>query len=208
MNSQSIIAPSDLHHERIETVAQIVMQSRARRVIDLGCGTGEMLARLAREAYIEQLTGIDISIQALQGAAELLGLGPAMHDSRISLIDMPFTRADERLTGFDTALMVETIEHVAPNHLSLVEQTVFAYMRPRTMIITTPNQEYNVAYGLPQGVLRHPGHYFEWSRAKFRNWINGVSKRNGYSAIFGEIGTANAMLGSPTQMTILSRCDN
>jgi small RNA 2'-O-methyltransferase len=193
---------TELHAERLETVADIVVSSHAENVIDLGCGSGELLARLAQEDRIKRLVGVDISIQALNEACELLGCDSNMRNGRISLFEMPFTRPDDRLRGFDAALMVETVEHVPPKELSLLERTVYSVMRPKMVVITTPNQEYNVLHGMRSGAMRHPGHYFEWPRAKFSAWAGGVARRNGYSVIFGEIGVADPVLGSSTQMAI------
>jgi 3' terminal RNA ribose 2'-O-methyltransferase Hen1 len=195
---------TDLHAERTQTVVDIVISSRAESVIDLGCGSGELLAHLAREDRIRRLVGVDISMQALSEACELLGCDSNMRNGRISLFEIPFTRPDDRLTGFDAALMVETIEHVPPNELSLLERTVFSLMRPGIVVITTPNQEYNVLHGMRPGAKRHPGHFFEWTRARFSAWAGGVARRNGYSVIFGDIGVADPLLGSSTQMAIFS----
>lgn len=198
---------TELHAERIETVARIAIASASESVIDLGCGSGELLARLAREPRFSRLAGIDISLEVLCAARNLLDLGADMCDDRISLFQLPFTRPDERLTGFDAALMVETLEHVPPGELSLVERNVYSLMRPGIVVITTPNREYNVLHGMAPGEMRHPGHYFEWIRPKFRAWSSGVAQRNGYSVAFGDIGISDPWLGSSTQMAIFTRDD-
>ena len=36
----------------------------------------------------------------------------------------------ERLSGFDAAILVETIEHLEPDRLSVLERAVFRAMRP------------------------------------------------------------------------------
>ena len=48
--------------------------------------------------------------------------------------------------------------------------------------MTTPNAEYNVRFEtLPAGKLRHRDHRFEWTRAEFAAWADGVAERHGYS---------------------------
>lgn len=194
-----------LHDERIETVARLAVACGAKRLLDLGCGSGELLARLAREPRFQRIVGIDISPQALSAARALLGLDPRMDDGRIALLEASFTQPDERLRGFDAALLVETIEHIPPQRLSRVEHAVFAWSRPQTVVITTPNQEYNVLHGMPPGAMRHPGHCFEWDRRKFRKWATGLAARNGYSVEFGDIGIADPLLGSSTQLALFGR---
>jgi len=112
---------------------------------------------------------------------------------------------DARFAGFDAAALVETIEHIDAHRLSSVERAVFGSFRPATVVITTPNSEYNPIHGAPAGSFRHPDHRFEWPRAKFRDWARGVAGRNGYRAAFGDIGEPDPDLGSPTQMAVLSR---
>lgn len=194
-----------LHDERIETVAQLAVACGARRLLDLGCGSGELLARLAREAQFRRIVGIDISPQALYAARDLLGLDQRMDDGRIALLEASFTQPDERLRGFDAALLVETIEHIPPQRLSLVEHAVFAWSRPQTVVITTPNQEYNVLHGMQPDAMRHPEHCFEWDRRKFRKWATGLARRNGYTVEFGDIGIADPLLGSSTQLALFGR---
>jgi 3' terminal RNA ribose 2'-O-methyltransferase Hen1 len=194
-----------LHEERIETVARLAVACGAKRLLDLGCGSGELLARLAREPRFQRIVGIDISPQALAAARDLLGLDQRMDDGRIALLEASFAQPDERLRGFDAALLVETIEHIPPQRLSLVEHAVFAWSRPQTVVITTPNQEYNVLHGMPPGAMRHPGHCFEWNRRKFRKWATGLAVRNGYSVVFDAIGAADPLLGSSTQLALFGR---
>lgn len=193
------------HEERLDTVTRQLVASGAQSVLDLGCGPGELLARLVPCAQLRRIVGIDISLESLAAARLLLGLGHDMDDGRVCLLQASFAQADDRLTGFDAALLVETIEHIDPGRLSAVEQAVFVCYQPGIVFVTTPNQEYNVVHGMRPGILRHPDHRFEWTRAKFRSWAFGVSKRNGYSVAFGDIGEANPILGSSTQMATFRR---
>jgi hypothetical protein len=89
--------------------------------------------------------------------------------------------------------------------LSAVEQAVFAGYRPKTVLVTTPNREYNVLHGMPEGAMRHRDHRFEWSRGKFRTWSEGVARRNGYRVVFEDIGAVDPLLGGSTQMATFSR---
>jgi hypothetical protein len=46
---------------------------------------------------------------------------------------------------------------------------IFGETKPRLMIVTTPNVEFNVRFeSLPAGRMRHGDHRFEWTRAEFR----------------------------------------
>jgi hypothetical protein len=85
--------------------------------------------------------------------------------ARLSLFQSSLTYRDDRLAGLDAAVLMEVIEHVDPWRLPALEQAVFGHSAPRTVIVTTPNVEYNARYPtLPVGATRHRDHRFEWSR--------------------------------------------
>jgi small RNA 2'-O-methyltransferase len=194
---------SPLHEERLDAVVRALIASGARTVVDLGCGSGSLVRRLAAEPAFTRIVGVDTSLEALRVAERTLG--GAVDGDRVVLRYGSFTEPDDDLRGFDAAALVETIEHVEPSQLSRVERAVFARLRPGAVVITTPNSEYNVRFGLAEGELRHADHRFEWPRARFRSWAEGVGERNGYRVSSGDIGPADPLLGSPTQMAVFVR---
>jgi 3' terminal RNA ribose 2'-O-methyltransferase Hen1 len=196
-----------LRDQRLGTVLSVLKASGAKRVLDLGCGAGALLERLIREDY-ELILGVDVSTRALEQAARRLKLDD-MHDAqrqRISLHQSPLTYRDKRLIGFDAAALVEVIEHLDPPRLAAAEQNVFGSAKPGTVVVTTPNAEYNVRWKtLPAGQLRHPDHRFEWTRGEFAAWADGVAARNGYRARLEPVGPEDPEVGAPTQMAVFSR---
>lgn len=196
-----------LRDQRLGAVEAVLKGSGARRVLDLGCGPGALLERLLRGDY-ERIVGVDVSVRALEQAARRLKLD-AMHDAqrrRIELLHSPLTYRDKRLVGFDAAALVEMIEHLDPPRLSAAEQNVFASARPATVVVTTPNAEYNVMWEtLPAGQFRHPDHRFEWTRSEFTAWASGVAERHGYTARYLPVGPEDARVGPPTQMAVFTR---
>jgi small RNA 2'-O-methyltransferase len=198
-------AGSDLHLERQTAVVEALLDARAKSVLDLGCGNGALLARLWRYRAFTRLAGVDRSMEALGAAQRLLREEATLQPGRLLLYQASFDAPDPRLAGYDAGVLVETIEHVDARRLSAVEHAVFACYRPGTVLITTPNREYNSLYGMPEGALRHPDHHFEWTRAKFRSWASGAAARNGYGVSLRGIGHADLLRGSPTQMAIFTR---
>jgi 3' terminal RNA ribose 2'-O-methyltransferase Hen1 len=196
-----------LRDQRLGTVQSVLKASGARRVLDLGCGPGALMQRLLREGY-DEVVGVDVSVRALETAAKRLRLDE-MHDAerqRVTLLHSPLTYRDQRLTGFDAAVMVEVIEHFDPPRLAAAEQNVFGSARPGTVVVTTPNAEYNVTWeSLPAGEFRHPDHRFEWTRAEFAGWADAVAERYGYSVRFLSVGPEDVDVGPPTQMAVFSR---
>lgn len=63
------------------------------------------------------------------------------------------------------------IEHIEPMRIPAFERSVFEFAAPKTVILTTPNREYNANYEkMQENQLRHGDHRFEWTRAEFRAW--------------------------------------
>ena len=83
---------------------------------------------------------------------------------------------------------------------------MFEFARPGTVVVTTPNVEYNVRFEtLPAGELRHRDHRFEWTRAEFQAWAKGVAERFGYRVRFLAVGPEDAEVGPATQMGVFER---
>lgn len=196
---------SDLHEVRHQQVLKLVQQSGATQVLDLGCGSGNFLWQLLNETEIEQAIGVEQSGLSLLQAREKLAIFLEATPCRVRLINGSYADPHPELHGFPLAVMIETIEHVEPKRLSQVEQNVFALMRPKQIILTTPNSEYNPIYGLHPGEFRDPDHKFEWPRHKFQQWGRGVANRHGYEVRFVGIGDADLQFGSPTQMAIFQQ---
>ena len=131
---------------------------------------------------------------------------PPMQRQRINLLHGSLIYRDRRLEGFDAAAIVEVIEHLDPPRLAAFERSLFEFAKPGTVVITTPNAEYNVKWEtLPAGKFRHSDHRFEWTRAQFMAWASGVAERFNYSVRFGPVGQEDEIVGSPTQMGIFTR---
>jgi 3' terminal RNA ribose 2'-O-methyltransferase Hen1 len=197
--------PIRLHDLRLDTVAQVLKEKGARSVLDLGCGEGKLMRRLVRERAFERIVGVDASYRTLEIASRRLYLdraGDALR-ARLSLQMGSLTYGDRRWHGFDAATLVEVIEHIDPPRLSALELSVFGDARPRLVVITTPNREYNVLFeGMPQDRLRHGDHRFEWTRAEFRDWGERVAGAHGYGVEFQPLGPEDANHGAPSQMAV------
>jgi hypothetical protein len=98
------------------------------------------------------------------------------------------------------------VEHLDPPRLAAFERVLFEFARPRTIVLTTPNREYNVMWeSLPAGRMRHPDHRFEWARAEFQDWATHVAGRFGYAVRFLPVGPIDERYGPPTQMGVFDR---
>ena len=193
---------------RLTAVIGALKASGARRVLDLGCGDGRLLSGLLKDGQFEEIVGVDASAAILERAARRLSLAEMAprQRQRIRLLQGALTYGDRRLAGYDAAVLMEVIEHVDEDRLGALEHAVFGQAAPATVIVTTPNAEYNVRYpGLAPSARRHPDHRFEWSRAEFRAWAGAVAQRHGYTAAFAPVGPEDPQAGPPTQLALLAR---
>lgn len=190
---------TSLHEERLDFVFRKLKATGARRVLDLGCGSGSLLYRLLADEQFEEVVGLEESGLSLREARSILTTFLEEDPCRIKLIRGSYAEKNPALAGFEAAAMVETIEHVRPEQLSKVELAVFGQYRPGCLFMTTPNREYNPLLGQAPGEFRDPDHKFEWDRAKFQRWARGLADRNGYTVEFGGIGEFVADAGHPTQ---------
>ena len=200
--------PAPLSEQRRGAVLAVVRAAGARSVGDLGCGEGVLVRDLLAERVIERVVATDVSARALQIAARRLRLdamsGPARE--RLEIFQSSLTYRDDRLAGLDAAVLMEVIEHVDPSRLAALERVVFAHAAPATVVVTTPNVEYNVRYEtLPPGTPRHRDHRFEWTRRQFQDWAAAVADRNGYRVRFLPVGGDDPEVGPPTQLAVFDR---
>src|SRR5579872_3548539 len=194
-----------LNQQRLGSVLAALRQSGAKRVLDLGCGEGRLLSMLLADNSFSEITGVDVSPRVLERAAERLRLDslPPRKRERLKLLQGSLMYKDARLAGYDAAAVVEVVEHLDPPRLAAFERVLFEHARPATIVMTTPNREYNAKFEtMPAGTFRHRDHRFEWTRAEFQGWASGVSSHYAYDVAFLPIGDEDLALGPPTQMAI------
>jgi 3' terminal RNA ribose 2'-O-methyltransferase Hen1 len=166
-----------------------------------------LVVALARDAGIARLIGTDVSMRELERAKarlERLTLAASQRE-RIDLFQSSALYADARLAGLDAVTLIEVIEHVDADRLPALVRSIFGEARPKTVVVTTPNREYNARFAtLAVGTMRHPDHRFEWSRVEFSAWAEDVSRVHGYEVAFEAIGDMDVDLGPPTQMGIFT----
>lgn len=194
---------TELHEQRLQAVHDAVRACGARSVLDLGCGDGDFVTRLLVDSSISRIVGVDLSPDVLARLrARLAASSPDIAANRVELICGSMDESAAALTGFDCAVLIESIEHIELSRLSVIERVIFSEMHPRTVIITTPNAEFNPLLGIPHRQFRHPDHRFEWGRARFRKWAEGTARRNGYRVICSDIAGYDPDFGGASQMAV------
>ncbi|MDX3793108.1 3' terminal RNA ribose 2'-O-methyltransferase Hen1, partial [Streptomyces acidiscabies] len=156
--------PTPLAVQRREAILAALRAAQASRVLDLGCGQGELVKELLKDVRFTEIVGLDVSVRALTIAARRLKLDRMgeRQASRVTLRQGSLAYTDKGLKGYDAAVLSEVVEHLDLPRLPALEYAVFGAARPRTVLVTTPNVEYNVRWEtLPAGHVRHGDHRFE-----------------------------------------------
>ncbi|MFF9915201.1 3' terminal RNA ribose 2'-O-methyltransferase Hen1 [Streptomyces sp. NPDC013457] len=200
--------PVPLAEQRREAILAALRAADASRVLDLGCGQGQLVQALLKDVRFTDIVGVDVSVRALTIAGRRLRLERLgeRQAGRVKLIQGSLAYTDKRLTGYDAAVLSEVIEHLDLPRLPALEYAVFGSARPRTVLVTTPNVEYNVRWeSLPAGHVRHGDHRFEWTREEFRAWAARVGEQYGYGVGFTPVGPDDPEVGPPTQMAVFTQ---
>lgn len=196
-----------LHDKRLQITADKLLQSGAERVLDLGCGEGKLIRLLLKEKQFTHIAGMDVSYRELLKAKERLHyneMAPKQKE-RIELFQGSLTYQDKRLEGFDAAALVEVIEHLDTNRLRALERVLFEFAKPKTVLITTPNKEFNSLFeNMNRDDMRHTDHRFEWTREEFASWVATIENKYGYKATITGIGDEGENVGAPSQMAVFT----
>lgn len=199
--------PTPLAYQRRDAIIAALKMSGAARVLDLGCGQGQLVQALLKDTAFTEIVGVDVSMRALTIASRRLKLDRMgeRQAARVQLLQGSLAYTDKRLKGYDAAVLCEVVEHLDLPRLPALEYAVFGAARPRTVLVTTPNVEYNVRWEtLPAGHSRHSDHRFEWTREEFRAWAATVAERHGYETEFVPVGPDDPEVGPPTQMAVFT----
>ena len=193
---------------RMEAVKNAVLASGAETVIDLGCGECRLTSLLLSEQQIKKVTACDVSVSVLEKAAQRLHLDRMnpYKKNKLNLMQASLTYKDKRFEGHDCACAIEVIEHIEPMRIPAFERSVFEFACPKTVIVTTPNREYNANYeNMQENSLRHGDHRFEWTRLEFKEWTEHICEKFNYTCVISGIGDNDENLGNPTQMGVFTK---
>lgn len=200
--------PMNLNQRRMQSVVEALHDAGASRVADLGCGEGKLLELLIADSRFSAIVGLDVSVRVLERSAKRLhmaSMAPRQRE-RVQLLHGSLTYRDARIAGWDAATAIEVIEHLDPYRLDAFANCVFGFAQPTSVILTTPNSDYNQLFpSLPAGQFRHPDHRFEWSRAEFAAWAHAIGERFSYAVAFRPVGDEHPEHGPPTQMAVFTR---
>lgn len=194
---------NDMRYEKI--VDTVNGFENKESIVDLGSGEGKLSTRLGFIPGVKEILAVEpseeASIRAMERFAQAEGKDYFIKPTQLwgSLFYY-----DERLKGKDVIILCEVIEHIDEERLPKVFQTILQDYRPKNLVVTTPNKEYNALYEMDTE-FRHGDHRFEWSREEFEAWCKARNEEGEYELIFDGIGELDEQFGFPTQMCIFKR---
>ena len=196
-------APKEKHTSlntmRYEAIVNQVKQLQHSIVIDMGAGEGKLTEQLAQIKTIDKLYAVDPS------NAALMKMTKRFSDAEFSVTPTiqwgSLYYEEDNFRKADVFILCEVIEHINEDRLPQLMHLITDTYAPKSIIITTPNAEYNRVYELQQ--MRHDDHRFEWTRAQFKAWCSKVSPQ--YELHFEGIGVEHPAYGTPTQMCVMTR---
>ncbi|XP_060569939.1 small RNA 2'-O-methyltransferase-like isoform X2 [Ruditapes philippinarum] len=205
-----------LYIQRYFYVKQELAKYNVKHVVDFGSAECKISRFLVQIPTLEKLDLVDLDEGLLEwNKFSIRPLTCDYLEKRELPLDVKVfcgsvTNLDESIIGCDGVSMVELIEHLYPDVLKAAVDMVFGKLRPKVIVITTPNSDYNQLFPNFSG-MRHWDHKFEWSREEFQSWCKDICKNHQYYVEFGGIGeppSGAKHLGCCSQSAVFVRKSN
>ena len=168
-----------------------------KKIIDIGCGEGFYALSFAKNIEHEYIA-VDINealLERIKNNAVKRELDNIFTYSSLE------SYIEDYDGGLSDVILTEVIEHMSLEDAEELIKSICRNINFETMVITTPNQEFNKFYELDEE-LRHDDHKWEFGKEEFRNWISGILEKEEISYV--EIGD-NVDGLSTTQGVIVKR---
>jgi len=199
---------------------------RVKKVLDIGCGEGKLLTYLlSLDMGIKKLIGVDIDVTSLEKAKnEITNLIKLIKIERKNLgqyttkirkrIDISLYHANllqknlyfqRKFSNFDLITFIEVIEHIPLNDAETCLDVLLGLYKPKFLVVTTPNKDYNVVFGMNDTQVRYYDHKFEWTKQQFNQICKKFSHKYGYNIEFDGVGYFNELYGFSTQICYFSK---
>eukprot|EP00850_Spirogloea_muscicola_P005463 SM000025S08358 [mRNA] locus=s25:204630:210517:- [translate_table: standard] len=220
---ESAVFNPSLAKQRIQYALNFIKDMGATTMVDLGCGAGALLEPLLfQQPQLSMIAGL-----LTRGAEKLAGQSGNCEKEteapQIVLYEGNLAEPDKRLVGLDLATCIEVIEHLDEDVMILVEDALLGGFKPKILLLSTPNIEYNplilsstqsaILGGERPAVtpssykdcpLRNEDHRFEWTRDEFQEWAQSLAKKHAYSVRFDGVGELPGGPGYASQIAIFS----
>ncbi|GAB1607651.1 small RNA 2'-O-methyltransferase-like [Argonauta hians] len=197
--------------QRYEAVRKELEKENIETCIDFGSSECRVIDQLSQISTLRHLTLVDLDRDTL--VSNLHRLTPRlMHYSRpvplsVVVYEGSVTVLDSRMSGSDAVTMIELIEHLVPADQEKCCGVVFGQLRPKVVVVTTPNCQFNAVFGMTAGQMRHWDHKCEWTMAQFQLWGDDICNAHGYTVQYTGVGVTEVIpdVGFCTQIAVFRR---
>jgi len=145
------------------TLAELLERADPASLLDVGCGEGVLVQRLARQLGSRRVVGVDLEEESIQ-AGWSRHRAPNLEYHTMRGGELPFAERE-----FDTVSAIEVLEHVPDPEQTLGEMTRCAQ---RHLLVSVPREPLWRALNLARGSYmaqlgNTPGHLNHWSKRSF-----------------------------------------
>lgn len=200
---QSKVSLNNRRYEKIvSTITKLPMK---KSIVDFGSGEGKLSTRLGFIDGVEEILAVEPSEKEMLKATRRFEKAKSKEGFvEPKTVWGSLFYYDERLKNKDVMILCEVIEHIDEDRLPKAIHLILEEYKPTVLIVTTPNEEYNVVYDMTEA-KRHSDHRFEWTREEFEKWCADRNDSGSYDLEFIGIGDEDEIYGHPTQMCIFVR---
>jgi 2-polyprenyl-3-methyl-5-hydroxy-6-metoxy-1,4-benzoquinol methylase len=151
------------------TLEELVDRAEPASLLDVGCGEGVLVQRLARRLGSRRVVGVDLAEDSIQ-AGWAQHRAPNLEYRTMTGSELPFADGE-----FDVVSAIEVLEHVPHPERMLAEMSRCA---ERHLLVSVPREPLWRALNVARGAYwsqrgNTPGHLNHWSRRSFIALLRG-----------------------------------
>jgi len=203
LESQPVVRLNELRYQRVVKIVENLPSKES--IVDFGAGEGKLSVRLGFIPGVKEILAVEPTEKEQLRALKRFSEASRKDDFTEPIpIWGSLFYYDEQLRHKDVMILSEVIEHIDEGRLPRVMDTILGRYKPKVLIVTTPNVEYNTVYQMDEAV-RHKDHRFEWTRAQFFEWTHSLARNYTYEVQLDGIGEEVEGYGHPSQIAIFTR---
>jgi len=123
-----------IHNKRLDEVMKFIPRDKNLRVLDAGCGEGQLLKKIADDRKVVQLYGTDVTKIALENAKKRIP------HAKLTLSDLTSLKYQDDF--FDIIICTEVIEHIT-QYKKVLDEFKRVLKKKGLLILTFPNEGLN-----------------------------------------------------------------
>lgn len=163
----TFLTKKTLHAKRHDAILPLLTGKHT--LIDLCCGEGRFIKKVRNTNPEIQIIGIEANSARFTKAVQIAG-----KNSKVRIIhsDVFYPKIEQSQLSPDFLTLIEALEHISTKEqrdkLLVLIRDLF---QPTEFIISVPNIDYNVNFGLQPGEYRHPDHAIEYTLEQFKQEV-------------------------------------